>query len=645
MAAMRPEPDTPPARSVDDGYQVVFERNPTPMWVFDLDTHLFLAVNAAAVAEYGYPPEKFLTLTIRDVYGESDLARFDHGLASDAQELYAGLWSHRRGDGTSLQVEICSNDLTFQGRRARLIHATNVTARLQADAARRESEQLFGVIVESSEDSILSKTADGTILTWNAAAERMYGHTAKDAIGASVLLIVPPEGQAELAANMETIRSGVRIQPYETTRLHKDGHRFPAWVALSPIVNSSGVVVGMSSIARDITQRKTLEDQLRQAQKMEAMGSLAGGIAHDFNNLLTVIIGTAELAIAGLAPEHPVQSDLEDIRLAGRSATLLTSQLLTFSRKGIIQEAVVDLNDVVTRLDKILRRTLGEDVDYVVRQRADLWHVRADPGQLEQIVMNLVVNARDAMPEGGALTVDTDNVELDDTFVSLNPGTKTGAFIKLAVTDTGCGMTPDVRAKVFIPFFTTKGPTNGTGLGLSTVSAIVHEAGGFITISSEPDAGSTFSVYLPHIAGEAAPQAPCGVVPIGSGTETILLVEDDHNIRTLGARGLRRHGYTVVLARHAADAIRVVEKYDGTIDLLLTDIVMPGANGRVLAEGLMKSISGLKVLYTSGYTDSIATLQAIRASSADFIQKPYTPDSLARKVRDVLGAKRSAIVS
>jgi len=264
---------------------------------------------------------------------------------------------------------------------------------------------------------------------------------------------------------------------------------------------------------------------------------------------------------------------------------------------------------------------------------------------LDQVLMNLVVNARDAMPDGGALTVDTDNVELDDTFVSANPGTKTGAFIKLAVTDTGCGMTPDVRANVFIPFFTTKGPTNGTGLGLSTVSAIVQEAGGFITISSEPDVGSTFNVYLPHVAGAAAPQAPCTVVPIGTGTETILLVEDDNNIRTLGARGLRRHGYTVVLARHAADAIRVAGKYDGTIDLLLTDIVMPGANGRALAEALMKTIGDLKVLYTSGYTDSVATLQAIRASSADFIQKPYTPDSLARKVRDVLDAKPSVMVS
>jgi PAS domain S-box-containing protein len=633
-----PDPLTQTVAPLDNGYRVVFERNPTPMWVFDLDTHHFLAVNAAAVAEYGYPPETFLTLTIRDVYGEADLERFDQGLASGAQELYTGLWAHRRHDGTSLQAEIRSNDLPFQGHRARLIHATNVTARLQADAARRESEQLLVAIVESSDDAIVSKTPDGTILTWNAAAERMYGYTADEAIGASIYLIVPPASQAELATALQAVCGGARISPYETKRMRKDGSEVTVSVAISPIVNRAGVVVGISSIARDITHRKAMEDQLRHAQKMEAMGSLAGGIAHDFNNLLTVIIGTAELAIDALDPASPVQADIEEIRLAGRSATLLTRQLLTFSRKGIVQEAVVDLNDIVTRLDKILRRTLGEDVEYVVRQRAALCCVRADPGQLEQVLMNLVVNARDAMPEGGVLTVATDNIVLDESFVALHPGTASGAFMKLAVTDTGCGMTPEVRAQIFTPFFTTKGPTNGTGLGLSTVFGIVQQAGGFIAVHSEPGQGSTFTVYLPQIVDGAATISPSAVRPATTGTETILLVEDDNNIRALGARGLRRHGYTVVPARHAVDAVRVAKAYRGTIDLLLTDIVMPGANGRTLAEGLLKSISDLKVLYTSGYTDSVSTLQAIRASSADFIQKPYTPDSLARKVREVLDA-------
>jgi PAS domain S-box-containing protein len=636
---MAPAPEPPAAiRASDDGYRLVFERNPTPMWVFELETHRFLAVNAAAVAEYGYPPETFLTLTIRDVYGEPDRARFD-GLARDAEELYSGHWVHRRHDGTLLQVEILSSDLLFQGRSARLIHVTNVTARLQAEAARRESEQLLGAIVESSDDAILSKALDGTILTWNAAAERMFGYTSIEAIGASMELIVPPEGHADLAARRHAVCAGTRVTPYETTTCHKDGHRLSVSVAFSPIVNRAGVVVGISSIVRDISQRRALEDQMRQAQKMEALGSLAGGIAHDFNNLLTVIMGNAEFAITQLDPISPVRGDVEEIRMAGYSATLLTRRLLTFSRKGIVQEAIVDLNDIVTRLDKMLRRTLGEDVEFIVRQSPALWPVRADPGQLEQVLMNLVVNARDAMPDGGVLTLEIDNVELDESFVATHLGAAVGAYARLSVTDTGCGMSPEVRAHIFKPFFTTKGPTEGTGLGLSTVYGIVQQAAGFIAVESEPGKGSTFTVYLPRIVDEAPAIAQSAILPVGTGTEIILLVEDDDNVRALSARGLRRHGYTLLVARHAAEAVKLAERYPGKIDLLLTDIVMPGGNGRALAERLVKSISDLKVLYTSGYTDSVTTLQAIRASSADFIQKPYSPDSLARKVRSVLDAR------
>ena len=624
---------------MEDGYRVVFERNPTPMWVFDRDTHRILAVNDAAVAEYGHPPETFLTLTIRDVYGEADLDRLDDALIRGAHELHTGLWVHRRKDGTSLQVEIRCNDLPFRNRHARLIHATNVTARLQAEAARRDGEQLIVAIVESSDDAILSKTLDGTILTWNAGAERMYGHLANEAIGKPIQLIVPPARHQEIEANMQRIRAGLRIASYETTRVRKDGHELSVWVSISPILNRAGVVVGMSSIGRDITQRKQLEDQHRQTQKMEAMGSLAGGIAHDFNNLLTIIMGTAELASARLGPASPVRADIEEIRAAGDSAALLTRQLLTFTRKGIVEESIVDLNEIVKRLDKILRRTVGEDIEFVVRQHAALRSARADQSQMEQLLMNLVINARDAMPEGGALTVETDNVDLDAAFAGAHLGATVGEFVKLSVADTGCGMTAEIRAQIFDPFFTTKGPVNGTGLGLSTVFDIVQQAGGCITVETAPGEGSTFAVYLPDALGEGVPPTtPNAVLPVTAGTETILLVEDDNNIRALSARGLRGHGYTVLVARHAGEAIKVADGYGGTIDLLLTDIVMPGGNGRALAERLVTSMTDLKVLYTSGYTDSIATLQAIRASSSAFIQKPYSPDALARKVRSVLDA-------
>ncbi|MBA3270223.1 MAG: PAS domain S-box protein [Acidobacteria bacterium] len=498
-------------------------------------------------------------------------------------------------------------------------------------------------IVESSDDAILSKTLDGTILTWNAGAERMYGHLANEAIGKPIQLIVPPARHQEIEANMQTIRAGLRIAPYETTRVRKDGHELSVWVSISPILNRAGIVVGMSSIGRDITQRKQMEDQHRQTQKMEAMGSLAGGIAHDFNNLLTIIMGTAELAIARLGTTSPVRADIEEIRAAGDSAALLTRQLLTFTRKGIVEESIVDLNEIVKRLDKILRRTVGEDIEFVVRQEAALRSARADQSQMEQLLMNLVINARDAMPEGGALTVETDNVDLDASFVGAHLGATVGEFVKLSVADTGCGMTAEIRAQIFDPFFTTKGPVNGTGLGLSTVFDIVQQAGGCITVETAPGEGSTFTVNLPHALGEGVPPTtPNTVLPVTAGTETILLVEDDNNIRALSARGLRGHGYTVLVARQAGEAIKVADGYGGTIDLLLTDIVMPGGNGRALAERLVTSMTDLKVLYTSGYTDSIATLQAIRASSAAFIQKPYSPDALARKVRSVLDAAELA---
>ena len=637
-----PNPFTHAAPPFDDGYRVLFECNPTPMWVFDRDTRRFLAVNAAAVAEYGYPPDTFLSLTIRDVFAERDRARFD-GLAGDgdAKDLYAGRWDHRRSDGTSLQVEILCTNLPFQGHRARLIHVTNVTARLEAEAARRESEQLLHELVESSDDAILSKSLDGAILTWNAAAERMYGYTATEAIGASIYTIVPPEDHQELAASMQHVREGARIPPFEATRLHKDGHRLWVWVAISPILNDAGVVVGISAIARDITQRKAMEDQLRQTQRMEAMGSLAGGIAHDFNNLLTVINGMAELVIEELEPASRARADVEEIRLAGQSATLLTRQLLTFSRKGIVQEAVVDVNHTVTRLDTILQRTLGDDVEFILRQRPDLWCIRGDPGHIEQVLMNLVINARDAMPDGGMLTVETDQAQLDESFVATHAGAVAGEFVRLSVTDTGCGMTPEVRARIFEPFFTTKGLIKGTGLGLSTVLGIVQQAAGFIAVATKPGAGSTFSVYWPRSADDRAPVTASAALPISNGTETILLVEDDHRVRALNARGLRQRGYTLLLARHAADAMRVAAQYGGPIDLLLTDLVMPGANGHALAELLSQSIRNLKVLYTSGYTDSVAVLSAVRASSAHFIQKPYSPDALARKVRGVLDAEKT----
>jgi CheY-like chemotaxis protein len=372
---------------------------------------------------------------------------------------------------------------------------------------------------------------------------------------------------------------------------------------------------------------------------MEAIGRLAGGIAHDFNNLLTVIVGYSELISATLAPDHPIRQDIGEIQRAAGSAESLTRQLLIFSRKDVVQPAVIDLNEIVGRIERMLRRIVGEYVDFVVRQARDLGRIKADTGQIEQVVMNLVVNARDAMPEGGTLTVETAAVELDQDFVRAHPGSTAGSFARLTVSDTGHGMTPEVQAQIFTPFFTTKGPSVGTGLGLATVHGIVQQSGGWIEVESAIGVGTRFLVYLPRLAAGAVVSSTSEAASTGAAgaSATILFVEDDESIRTLGIRTLRKRGFTVLAARHAAEALQLAEDQDRRIDLLLTDIVMPGMSGQELAARLLLSRTDLKVLYTSGYTEDITSLRDMQVNGPGFIQKPYSPESLARQVRVILG--------
>jgi signal transduction histidine kinase len=387
------------------------------------------------------------------------------------------------------------------------------------------------------------------------------------------------------------------------------------------------------------TAREELESQLLQSQKMEAIGRLAGGIAHDFNNVLTVIIGYSELITAELPPDSPLCADVGEIQRAASSAESLTRQLLIFSRKDVVQPAVIDLNEIVDRIDRMLRRIVGEDIGFVVRLARDLGQIKADPGQIEQVIMNLVVNARDAMPGGGTITVETAAVEIDDVFVGAQPGSRTGAFARLTVADTGHGMTPEVQARIFTPFFTTKGPSTGTGLGLATVHRIVQQSGGWIGVESAHGKGTRFAIYFPRLATAAAARAavhPASpVAAIASGT--ILFVADDASIRILGTRTLRQHGFTVLAARHALEALQLAADQDRRIDLLLTDIVMPGLSGPELAARLLQSRADLKVLYTAGYTDDVAALRDIQINEPGFIQKPYSPESLVRQVRARLG--------
>jgi two-component system cell cycle sensor histidine kinase/response regulator CckA len=390
-----------------------------------------------------------------------------------------------------------------------------------------------------------------------------------------------------------------------------------------------------------VTDRRRLEEQLHQASKMEAVGQLAGGVAHDFNNLLTVITGYGALVADALPPGDPVRELVGEMVRAGERAAGLTRQLLAFSRKQVLSPRVVDLNAVVADTERMLRRLIGADVDLAARLQPNLGRVRADPGQVEQVVMNLAVNARDAMPRGGKLTVETRDVELGEDYCRTHPEARPGPHVLLAVSDTGCGMTEEVRLRIFEPFFTTKGPGKGAGLGLATVFGIVKQSGGSVEVYSEVGVGTTFKVYLPRADAPAAADATGPVqAAVTRGTETLLVAEDEPAVRALTCHVLRSAGYTVLEAETGEEAVRVADRHAGPVHLLVTDVVMPGGGGRELAETLAERHPGARVLFLSGYTADAVVRHGILGERADFLQKPFTPAALARKVREVLDRPR-----
>jgi two-component system, cell cycle sensor histidine kinase and response regulator CckA len=596
---------------------------------------------------------RLLGWTAAERLGKPHVERFPPAaraeIAAETRRLATGedwnaVYEDYRKDGTRVWVDASVRRIHDRAGAAIGVMgiSRDISARLRTEASLRLLDRAVGAV----RSGILITDATqpgGPIVYVSPGFERLTGYTAQEALGRDLHFLHGPATDAAAIAEIALCLQEARSCSVELFDYRRDGTGFWTELAISPVTDSGGTLTHFVAVSTDVSDRRRLEEQYHQAQKMESIGQLAGGVAHDFNNLLTIINGLSELLLHELAPGDPSRGALVDIHDAGERGAVLTRQLLTFSRRGVIARRVIDLNAVLGHLERMLRRVLGEDVVLSVDLAPALGAIRADPGQIEQLLVNLAVNARDAMPEGGRLTIATAEVELAAADLPTAPPSSLGTYVCLTVSDTGCGMTPEVAARIFEPFFTTKGAVKGTGLGLAVVHGIVAEGGGHLTVDSRPGSGTTLRIFLPRVDEPLAPAAPPpdpSVVPCGS--ETVLLVEDEHVVRSLVRRVLVSQGYTVLEARSGEQALGLATGHEGPIDLLLTDVVMPGLSGRALAAELVIQRPQLRVLYVSGYTEDAVMLQGIRHEQVAFLQKPFGPATLARKVRETIDEPRPA---
>ncbi|PYS24865.1 MAG: hybrid sensor histidine kinase/response regulator [Acidobacteria bacterium] len=601
----------------------------------------FITVNPAMARILAYDLPEELIQTVTDVSRQLYVNPEDR-LKSQEIEVCNGVlqdfvFEARRKDGEKIWLSLNRRTMRDESGVELFREGTvqDVTERKRAEAALRESEERYRDLVENAHDIIYSHDLEGNYTSMNKAGEEITGYTLEEALKLKMSDTVAPECLPKVQQMMKRKLAGERVTAYDIEIIAKDGRRVPVEVN-TKYVYQNGVAAGVQGIARDVTERKQLEDQLRQSQKMEAIGQLAGGVAHDFNNLLTAINGYSSLALQRINPENPIKSYLEEIKKAGDRAANLTRQLLAFGRKQILQPVPLNLNDIVSDMNKMLRRLIGEDIDLTASLNPKLKAIKADPGQIEQVLVNLVVNARDAMPSGGHLTIETMTVELDSEYTGKRLGVVPGRYVMLAVSDTGTGMNEETKARIFDPFFTTKEKGKGTGLGLSTVYGIVKQSGGNIWVYSEEGRGTTFKVYLPQLETAETVESLQVETEIMPGSETILLLEDEDTVRNLARQILEGAGYKVVEVSRGEEAIKRFAAEDGSIDLLLTDVVMPEMSGKEVADRVCELSPSLKVLFMSGYTDEAIVHHGVLDSNVQFIQKPFTPAALTTKVRQVL---------
>jgi two-component system, cell cycle sensor histidine kinase and response regulator CckA len=534
-----------------------------------------------------------------------------------------------------------------------------INGRRMSERRIREQREWLQVTLSSIGDAVIATDLKGEISFMNPAAEALTGWTSSQATKMSlgeVLRNVDKEADKSVEnsiAELADLEPGLVTKAKDLTLVSRDGTEKFISYNRSPIRNQAGQTTGVVLVLHDMTERKQTEEALRhteeqliQAQKMEAVGRLAGGVAHDFNNLLTAIIGYSQLIQGQLEPTTPMRHDIDEICTAGQRAAALTSQLLAFSRKQVLQPKILDLNTIVANTSKMLSRLIGEDIRFRTTLDPGLKQVKADPGQIEQVLMNLAVNARDAMPNGGSLSIETANVYLDERYAEHHVDVRPGHHVMLVVSDSGCGMDSKTLSNIFEPFFTTKEQGKGTGLGLATVYGIVKQSGGHIWVYSEPDKGTTFKVYLPQVEEQSSSVTPPiqpEVLPLG--TETVLLAEDELQVREFSSRVLRRLGYNVLEASNGQEALIVAKQTAGTIDILLTDVVMPQIGGKPLSEKLTLERPEIKVLFLSGYTADSIVHHGVLEEGVAFLHKPFTAGDLARKVREVLDTRVPSVGS
>jgi two-component system, cell cycle sensor histidine kinase and response regulator CckA len=635
-----------------------FEALPDAIVAVDRDGRI-LQVNSQVEEQFGYTRTQLIGQKVEVLVPERfrpNHHRHREGFAEHpkTRRMGAGLELYgRRRSGSEFPVEISLSPVSVDGGTIVLSAIRDVSdrkrieqelRRANQELAERTDQQIgeyrakLALIIDSSQDAILAKALDGTITAWNRGAERIYGYKPEEVIGKSISMLVPDDRPDEIPDILRKVAQGERIEHYESVRITKDGRRLNVSISVSPLRDAKGEIVGASAIARDITDQRRAEDQLRHSQKMEAVGRLAGGMAHDFNNVLGIINACAEFLRDRIARESEPSVYVENIRKATERGTALTRQLLAFSRKQVVKPVILDLNDRLKEISKLLRPLMGDDVEIVISPRPRSAIVEADPGQLDQIVMNLAVNARDAMPKGGRFILETDLVEFDQHFAQQHQPLNPGKYVMLAVSDSGGGMDKATLSRIFEPFFTTKELGKGTGLGLATVYGIVRQSGGHIWVYSEPGRGTTFKVYFPsaeHKLTSPAPTEADAVAPERQGT-TILLVEDDEIMRSLTKKMLQEQGYGVVEAKDGKAALEWVQANPGQIDLLLTDVVMPAVSGPELAERLSRSHPTLKVVYMSGYTGELMEASE-RLKHGVLVEKPFTRTALLNTLHKTLG--------